>query len=79
MGGDEFIIFVCDAPVEDTERRLRELAETLKRKGYFVSAGCAWAHVPTDDVEGLIKTAEKRMYAEKQAYYQDPANDRRAR
>ena len=79
VGGDEFIIFVCDASVEDTERRLRELTETLKRKGYFVSAGCAWAHVPADDVEGLIKTAEKRMYAEKQAYYQDPANDRRAR
>ena len=79
VGGDEFIVFVCDAPAEDTKKRLRELAETLKGKGYFVSAGFARADVPIGDVDGLVKTAEKRMYAEKQAYYQDPANDRRAR
>lgn len=79
VGGDEFIVFVCDAPAEDTKERLQELAETLKGKGYFVSAGFARADVPIGDVDGLVKTAEKRMYAEKQAYYQDPANDRRAR
>lgn len=79
VGGDEFIIFVCGEPESETQRRLQAMTDTLKAKGYFVSAGCAWAHAPIRDLEALIKTAEKKMYSEKQEYYRTPSNDRRAR
>ncbi len=79
VGGDEFVIFVCDEPEHETRQHVQKMADTLKSKGYFISAGCAWAHVPIDNIESLIKTAEKRMYSQKQEYYRDPANDRRAR
>lgn len=79
VGGDEFIIFVCDEPEEETQKRIRAMVEVLEKKGYSISAGCVWAKVPLEDMEGFIKSAEKQMYLEKQRYYQDPANDRRAR
>ena len=79
VGGDEFIIFVCDEPEAQTQKRIQEMTDELQEEGYFVSAGRAWAHIPIDDIEALIKAAEKQMYAEKQEYYRNPANDRRAR
>lgn len=79
VGGDEFVVFVCDEPEDETGRRVRETADALRAKGCFVSAGFAWAAAPVDDVERVIKSAEERMYAEKRRYYQDPSNDRRER
>lgn len=60
VGGDEFVIFVCDKPETETRQRILEMEDILKGKGYFVSAGYAWASVPIKDVEMLIKDAEKR-------------------
>lgn len=79
VGGDEFIIFVCDEPETETRENLREMADALREQGYFVSAGCAWAYVPINDIDALIKSAEKKMYAAKREYYRNPANNRRAR
>ena len=79
VGGDEFVIFVCDKPETETRQRILEMEDILKGKGYFVSAGYAWASVPIKDVEMLIKDAEKKMYLQKQEYYRNPVNNRRAR
>ena len=79
VGGDEFVVFLPDGDGETAAHHCRDLAAALEREGYHVSAGAAWASAPVTDMEGLIKAAEQRMYAAKQAYYRDPQHDRRAR
>ena len=79
VGGDEFIIFVCDEPEAETKKRLQEMAEVLEAEGYSVSAGWAWARAPIENLKALIEAAEKKMYSEKREYYRDPSNSRQAR
>lgn len=79
VGGDEFIIFVVDGDETETARCTGEVAGALERAGYHISAGTAWRAAPAEDLEGLVKTAEQRMYDAKRAYYRSPASTRRPR
>ena len=79
VGGDEFIVFIADAPEPEVSHHCRAMASVLERRGYHISVGVAWAPIPIQSMEALVQTAEKRMYAAKHAYYQSPEHDRRAR
>ena len=79
VGGDEFIVFLCDEPEAETCKRICSMRGALEHEGYSVSVGYAWTRIPIDDISALVKSAEKRMYSEKQRYYLDPSHDRRAR
>lgn len=76
IGGDEFLVFSPDIEKEEMERLCRELTDTLEREKIHVSVGVEWK---TGDfsITDLIKTAEKKMYAAKRAFYTDNAEDRR--
>ena len=76
MGGDEFLVFVPDRPEKEINDKLRKLAETLEKEDYHISAGVQWEENPSS-LASLIKAAEKKMYAEKKAYYNQEAHDRR--
>ena len=76
IGGDEFLVFSPDIEKEEVERLCRELTDTLEREKIHVSVGVEWI---TGDfsITDLIKTAEKKMYAAKRAFYTDNAEDHR--
>ena len=76
IGGDEFLVFVPDAPEAETDRKLRKLAETLEKEDYHISAGVQWEE-EISSIASLIKAAEKKMYAAKKAYYDQEVHDRR--
>lgn len=76
IGGDEFLVFVPDMPEEKVEDLCRQLAETLEKDDYHISAGVEW-EADIDSITGLVKAAEKKMYAAKRAYYEREENDRR--
>lgn len=77
IGGDEFVVFVPDQPEEVSGRLAEELIGFLKEDGYYISVGIAWEE--NGAVDGLIKTAEKKMYIEKKKFYEQAVNDRRGK
>ena len=79
VGGDEFIIFTVDVGKDEVIRSSEAVAAMLAAEGYYVSVGVDWHPAPVEHLDLLVKTAEKRMYDAKRAYYQTPGRDRRAR
>ena len=76
IGGDELLALCC--PVE--ENRMNELAEKLRRElskqNITMAVGVVWS-ASTDNIQSLIKEAERLMYAEKAEYYRIMGIDRR--
>lgn len=77
IGGDEFVVFVPDQPEEVSGRLAEERIGFLKEDGYYISVGIAWEE--NGAVDGLIKTAERKMYIEKKKFYEQAVNDRRGK
>ena len=83
IGGDEFAVVTHGAQnampgiIESCEARMRAWS---RGNGMDLSASygyvCA-AEMPGSDIHGMIKLADKRMYAAKEQYYQLNVNDRR--
>ena len=83
IGGDEFAAVIHGAQnampgiIEGYEARMRAWS---RENGMELSASygyvCA-AEMPGSDIHGMIKFADKRMYAAKEQYYQLNVNDRR--
>lgn len=79
IGGDEFVIFTVDEPQGVVTRHSQAIAAALEQKGYHVSIGVAWAPAPVENLDDLVKEAERRMYQVKSDYYQTHRSDRHAR
>lgn len=75
IGGDEFVAFVPDMDERELQSKSRELMENLETKDYHISIGIQW-EMEVSSMEALIKSAEKKMYAEKSSYYEREADDR---
>ena len=69
MGGDEFVVFCKNVKQDDINKKLEFFVDKLKPREYHVSVGMSYRSQNTD-CEGMVKEAEKRMYAEKVLYYQ---------
>lgn len=78
IGGDEFVAFVIDADRETLPRKVRAVEKAAKGKQYHCAMGTAWSPAPFS-AYGLIKTAERNMYASKQRYYSGKTDRRKAR
>ena len=79
LGGDEFVVFVPDGSEPEVAHHCRAVTEILAQKGYHISAGVSWRKTPVEDVEALVREAERHMYEVKREYYSSPGRDRRAR
>lgn len=78
-GGDEFVVFVQNLPQLEVAVKIEHLRQSLAEDGYFVAIGyahCAGISPSTLDLPHLIKTAETRMYGDKQAYYKKTGKTR---
>lgn len=75
FGGDEFVLLVCDHPLEDVagaaERLLAEIASlqwTVSDTTVQVTASCGIAHsslLPQATLEQLLEAADRDLYAKK--------------
>ena len=76
IGGDEFAAVVPDLEEGVAQRKLDAFQRAVAEQGYSCAAGLATSPWPAD-IPALLKIAEKRMYADKRRFYQEPGNDRR--
>ena len=74
-GGDEFVLFVPDADETDLEACREALASDLLKAEYYISVGIQ-CEQNVASMSRLVKSAEKKMYAEKKKYYE--LHDRRS-
>ncbi len=79
VGGDEFVAFRIDSPLETLEQDARQISEALYSLGYHTSIGVSYAEKAELDMTALILSAEQNMFKEKQIYYQQFGHDRRRR
>lgn len=64
IGGDEFVVFVCDTEETVFEEKRRALRDEMRKQNISISMGAVWqAHC--ENPEELLKEADRRMYAEK--------------
>lgn len=68
VGGDEFVIVYPDVDEPMFERKMTVLQEQLGQKEISVSVGILWREV-TEDLEQLLKDADRCMYEEKERYH----------
>ncbi len=83
LGGDEFcvIIFDKDYDTEGALNRLQELSANWRGEyiqSVSISAG-AVSSEEFDDIESVVKAADRRMYEFKRNYYETSGRDRRRR
>ncbi len=68
IGGDEFLVLCCGLTEQDFSERVKALREDMVKCGARMALGCLWTS-EVQDVDALIRTADERMYCEKQEYY----------
>lgn len=69
IGGDEFVVLSFPVKREEFETQLYFLQKQLKAREICVSIGSIWKD-SCDNLEGLLKEADRRMYEEKKQYYE---------
>ena len=83
VGGDEFAVLI-----DDIEEHIREMIDTYhhnmskwtQMNGMKLSSSYGWvrhSEYPDDTLSMLARTADKKMYEAKKAYYNNSENDRR--
>ena len=74
IGGDEYIIFVPDKTAEELEKSIEEMNENIKKKGYHIALGYEITKNRHTPIDTIIKSAEIKMFHDKNQYYKDIAN-----
>lgn len=69
FGGDEFIVLAENVTASWIENALEQAEAAINQAGYTVSIGYDWAE-HASNVDGMIRTAESRMYDNKYLFYQ---------
>lgn len=69
IGGDEYVAFAIDTTEKALGDSLAAFTDRITAQGYAVSVGYACCPVETLVLSDLIRSAEARMYADKQQYY----------
>ncbi len=70
IGGDEFVVFVTDQSVGEFELVQAKLKRGIEQLSYInLSIGYAFEEGANVDIDKQLITADKDMYAVKQAYY----------
>ena len=79
IGGDEYVCFAPDTDKKEIVRRICAVASAAEAQGYHISVGIRSQRVGEICMDELIRDAEKRMYADKAAYYARMGNGRAVR
>ncbi len=69
IGGDEFIVFQKNRTEQELLEDLNQVYAEVEKNDYHVSAGVC-SHSTEKSVNEMVKSAEKKMYAEKKLYYE---------
>ncbi|MBQ8588326.1 MAG: GGDEF domain-containing protein, partial [Clostridia bacterium] len=70
MGGDEFLVFMCDVNSEEVKQSSKKLMQRLEPKNYHVAVGTSY-RIQNTNCDELMREAEIRMYEAKAHYYQN--------
>ena len=68
IGGDEFVVIEPEQRQEEFKRKVTALQEKVRQEKISVSIGSAWEE-HCQDINHLLKEADRFMYEEKQKYY----------
>lgn len=79
IGGDEYVALGQDRSEEELTEMIARLRQAVDNAGYHVAVGMDRRPKKELEITGLVKEAEKQMYADKRAYYSQSGIDRRAR
>lgn len=71
IGGDEYVAFMIDPSSSEITKKIQELKKDIEFESYHIAVGCEKQNKDYLDIQRLIKTAEKRMYKNKEAYYEE--------
>lgn len=69
IGGDEFVVFAADIDVQTLEEKINAVRSMMEENGYHAALGYAIQDVDSLNMDELVKTAEERMYANKDQFY----------
>ena len=75
ISGDEFVVILTGADEELFSVRMNDFGEVLFREGRIASYGYEIGN--GKEVLELVRSAEKKMYADKEKYYKETGKDRR--
>lgn len=70
VGGDEFVIVIQNIECDKYEERITALKKIMQDKQVSISIGVLWRE-QVDDLEALLKSADKLMYVEKEMYHKN--------
>ena len=70
IGGDEFVIIEQNIERDIYEERITALKNIMQDKQVSISIGVLWRE-QVDDLEELLKAADKLMYKEKEMYHKN--------
>lgn len=68
IGGDEFVILTISMEREQFMEKMEMLKEKMQSEHVSISVGFLWEE-SCDDLDALLKEAERRMYQEKKEYH----------
>lgn len=68
IGGDEFVVICPDVEATDFARKIDSLKRSIDEEDISTSVGSIWKK-DCDDLDGMLREAERRMYIEKHRYY----------
>ena len=69
IGGDEFVVFCMRLPEEKVLAMIGKIRAALQKTAYSCSIGYVMVR-PEDDMENVYIEADKKMYQDKQKYYE---------
>lgn len=69
VGGDEFVVLLFPVEKEIFYQKIEQLQKDMQEKQVSISLGVLWEE-KTNDLESLLKKADKLMYQEKERYHQ---------
>lgn len=75
ISGDEFVSIIIKPDEDKFDERMKDFGELILREGRIVSYG--YEKGDGKDFLELVKTAEKKMYSDKEKYYKETGKDRR--
>lgn len=78
IGGDEFVVFCKGCTKQDTYHKAKLLRNNLKKQGYEISIGIAWADKDIN-IRAMVNTAETAMQQDKEQYYRENGKERQIR